>query len=63
MRRCRDSLSKIGIGRITVDVVNTTLSMLGIDADGLDEIDRKIYCRSSRHYGGGPVGINTLPLS
>jgi Holliday junction DNA helicase RuvB len=62
LRRCRDVAEVKGAGRITVDVVNTTLSMLGIDADGLDEIDRKILMSIIEHYNGGPVGINTVAV-
>ncbi len=62
LRRCRDVAEVKGIGRITVEVVNTTLAMLGIDADGLDEIDRKILLSIIDHYNGGPVGINTIAV-
>jgi holliday junction DNA helicase RuvB len=62
LRRCRDVAEVKGIGRVTVDVVNTTLAMLGVDADGLDEIDRKILLSLIEHYNGGPVGINTVAV-
>ena len=62
LRRCRDVAEVKGKGRVTVDVVNTTLAMLGVDADGLDEIDRKILLSIIEHYGGGPVGINTVAV-
>jgi Holliday junction DNA helicase RuvB len=62
LRRCRDVAEVKGAGRITVDIVNKTLAMLGIDAEGLDEIDRKILLSIVEHYGGGPVGINTVAV-
>jgi holliday junction DNA helicase RuvB len=62
LRRCRDVAEVKGKGRVTIDVVHTTLTMLGIDAEGLDEIDRKILLSIIEHYGGGPVGINTIAV-
>ncbi|MEE1067139.1 MAG: Holliday junction DNA helicase RuvB C-terminal domain-containing protein [Fibrobacteraceae bacterium] len=37
-----------------------TLEMLGIDADGLDPMDRKILSIMIDKFNGRPVGINTL---
>jgi Holliday junction DNA helicase RuvB len=62
LRRCRDVAEVKGLGRVTVGVVDTTLAMLGIDAEGLDEIDRKILLSIVEHYGGGPVGLNTVAV-
>jgi holliday junction DNA helicase RuvB len=62
LRRCRDVAEVKGFGRITRDVVDKTLAMLGIDPEGLDEIDRKILLSIVEHYGGGPVGLNTVAV-
>jgi holliday junction DNA helicase RuvB len=62
LRRCRDVAEVKAKGSITMDVVNMTLSMLGIDAEGLDEIDRKILTSIIEHYNGGPVGLNTVAV-
>ncbi len=62
LRRCRDVAEVKGAGGITRDVVNKTLAMLGIDPEGLDEIDRKILLSIVEHYGGGPVGLNTIAV-
>jgi len=62
LRRCRDVAEIKGSGKITLDVVNKTLSMLGIDAEGLDGIDRKILLSIVEHYNGGPVGLNTVAV-
>jgi len=62
LRRCRDVAEVKGIGRITLDVVNKTLAMLGIDPEGLDQIDRKILMSIIEHYNGGPVGLNTIAV-
>jgi Holliday junction DNA helicase RuvB len=62
LRRCRDVAEVKGDGRITAAVVDTTLAMLGVDANGLDEMDRSILRSIIEHYGGGPVGVNTIAV-
>jgi holliday junction DNA helicase RuvB len=62
LRRCRDVAEVKGDGKITVAVIDKTLSMLGVDKNGLDEMDRKILTSLIEHYNGGPVGINTLSV-
>jgi Holliday junction DNA helicase RuvB len=34
--------------------------MLGIDENGLDEVDRNLMLALLDKYGGGPVGVGTL---
>jgi Holliday junction DNA helicase RuvB len=36
--------------------------MLEVDKEGLDAIDRKILLSIVEHYGGGPVGLNTIAV-
>ncbi|MBN2188204.1 MAG: Holliday junction branch migration DNA helicase RuvB [Chitinispirillaceae bacterium] len=62
LRRCRDVAEVKSDGRITVKIVDTTLAMLGVDANGLDEMDRSILRSIIEHYGGGPVGVNTVAV-
>jgi Holliday junction DNA helicase RuvB len=62
VRRARDVAEVKGDGRITMPIVNETLRMLGIDMNGLDEMDRRILSCIVEHYGGGPVGINTVAI-
>jgi len=50
-------------GKITQDVADTALTMLGIDRLGLDELDRKILGIISEDFGGGPVGAKTIAIS
>ena len=45
------------------DVVDQALKMLAIDEKGLDEMDKKILSVIIDHYGGGPVGLNTLAVA
>lgn len=62
LRRCRDVAEVKGDGKITITIVNKTLSMLGVDASGLDEMDRAVLLSIIEHYGGGPVGLNTIAV-
>jgi Holliday junction DNA helicase RuvB len=48
---------------VTKEVVERALTMLNIDERGLDELDRKILQVMIDHYGGGPVGINTIAVA
>lgn len=62
LRRCRDVAQIKADGRISVEVVRKTLEMLGVDAEGLDEMDRKILRAMIENYNGGPVGLNTIAV-
>lgn len=62
LRRCRDVAQVKGDGKISLAVVNKTLSMLGVDQQGLDEMDRNILQSMINHYGGGPVGLSTIAV-
>jgi len=62
LRRARDVAEVKGDGRITKTIVETTLRMLGIDSNGLDDMDRKILSSIIEHYAGGPVGLNTIAV-
>ncbi len=62
LRRARDVAEVKGTGVITVESVKKTLSMLGIDDYGMDEMDRKILTTIIEHYNGGPVGINNIAV-
>jgi Holliday junction DNA helicase RuvB len=37
--------------------------MLGVDEQGLDEVDRNLLLTIIQKYSGGPVGLNTLAAS
>jgi Holliday junction DNA helicase RuvB len=62
LRRARDVAEVKGDGRITKAMVRKALEMLGVDDLGLDEMDRRILLSIIEHYGGGPVGINTIAV-
>jgi len=63
LRRVWDFALVRADGKITQDVADTALTMLGIDMLGLDELDRKILGIISKDFGGGPVGAKTIAIS
>lgn len=62
LKRVRDYCEIRGDGSIDCKIAQKALDILGIDASGLDELDREILGAIIESYGGGPVGIETLSL-
>jgi Holliday junction DNA helicase RuvB len=62
LRRVRDVAQVKGDGRVTRAICETGLGMLGIDAHGLTELDRRIL-RCLKDQGGGPVGLKTVAVA
>ena len=60
LRRCRDYAQVKGDGRLDLGVVDTALKLEGIDALGLDELDRQFLRVIIETYRGGPVGIEAV---
>lgn len=60
LRRVRDYSQNKNIDVVDLDVVESTLEVLGIDGEGLEEIDRRILDLMLNSFGGGPVGLSTL---
>jgi holliday junction DNA helicase RuvB len=60
LRRARDFAEVRADGRITRDVAQEALQMLGVDEHGLDEVDRNLMIALLDKYAGGPVGLGTL---
>jgi holliday junction DNA helicase RuvB len=60
LRRVRDYAEVRAGGRITREVADAALSMLDVDASGLDVMDRKLLRCVLDKFGGGPVGIDNL---
>lgn len=60
LRRARDFAQVRGDGRLSASSVRDALELEGIDALGLDELDR-LYLRTiAKVYGGGPVGLEAV---
>ena len=62
LRRIRDYAQVKANGKITVDVADKGLQMLGVDQEGLDLMDKRILEYILRECKGGPVGINSLAV-
>ena len=60
LRRVRDYAQVRADGRITRAVVDEALALEGIDALGLDRLDRSYLTTIARTYSGGPVGIEAV---
>jgi Holliday junction DNA helicase RuvB len=60
LRRLRDFAQVEGDGRITHELASQALTRLGVDASGLDAMDRKILLAIIEKFGGGPVGVETI---
>ncbi len=60
LRRTRDYAQVKTTGRITAETSEQALTAQGIDAVGLDALDRKVLRTIIETYGGGPVGIEAL---
>ena len=60
LRRCRDYAQVRGDGRLTEACVDAALKLEGIDALGLDELDRQFLKVIIETYRGGPVGIEAV---
>ena len=62
LKRARDYALVTGDGVLNKESVNGILKLLGVDGNGLDELDRNILKSIITVYNGGPVGIETLSL-
>ena len=60
LRRVRDFAQVRAGGVITKAVADQALTALEVDRLGLDATDRRMLRNIIRHYGGGPVGLETL---
>ena len=60
VKRVRDFAQVKADGHVTLDVARKGLDMLGIDALGLDELDRRFLRVIADFYNGGPVGIEAI---
>ena len=60
LRRVVDFVTVEGDGRLTQAIADRALTRLGVDHLGLDGNDRRYLTLLAEHYGGGPVGIETI---
>ena len=60
LRRVRDFAAVAGEETVTAGVADAALNRLEVDHGGLDAMDRRYLGAMAEHYGGGPVGVETL---
>ena len=60
LRRVRDYAEVRADGRITAAVARDALTMLEVDDQGFDEVDRKLLRTIIDKFSGGPVGVNSI---
>ena len=60
LRRVRDFAAVAGATTVTAELADRALARLEVDAQGLDAMDRRYLGCMAEHYGGGPVGADTL---
>lgn len=63
LRWVRDFAQVHGLVPVDREGALQALSLLAIDAKGLEEMDIKLLTILIEHYAGGPVGINTLAVA
>jgi Holliday junction DNA helicase RuvB len=63
LKRVRDFADVKAGGVITPEVTESAMASLEIDAEGLDNLDRRILLAIAEKFGGGPVGIETLAVA
>ena len=60
LRRVRDFAQVRAQGSITAAVAREAMALLDVDANGFDEVDRKLLLTIIEKFGGGPVGVGAL---
>jgi Holliday junction DNA helicase RuvB len=63
LRWVRDYAQVRANNHVSRDVADSALTMLDIDADGLDEMDKRILEAMVHRFEGGPVGLNSLAVA
>jgi len=63
LRWVRDYAQVRADNRVTREVADRALSMLDIDRDGFDEMDKRILEALVHKFSGGPVGLSSLAVA
>jgi Holliday junction DNA helicase RuvB len=63
LRRTRDYADSKKSRRVSKDIVLKTITLLGVDTQGLEEIDRILLKTLLNNFSGGPIGLSTLAAS
>ena len=60
LRRVRDYAEVRANGQITREAANAAMSMLKVDPEGFDDLDRRLLSTIIENFDGGPVGVESL---
>ena len=60
LRRVRDFAQVEGQGIVSKEIADQALNMLKVDANGFDQMDRRLLLALIEKYDGGPAGIDSL---
>ena len=60
LRRVRDFAAVAGHSPVDAEAADAALTRLEVDRRGLDAMDRRYLGTIAEHYGGGPVGVETM---
>jgi Holliday junction DNA helicase RuvB len=63
LRRVRDFATVEGAACVDRRIADEALSRLEVDAQGLDQLDRRYLSTIANNFGGGPVGVETIAAS
>ncbi len=63
LRRARDYAQVKSTGKVTREIADLSLTMLDIDGDGFDDMDRRLIEAVIQKFNGGPVGVNSLAVA
>ncbi len=63
LRRVRDYAQVHGDNRVTREISDLALTLLEIDKDGFDEMDKRILEALVLNFNGGPVGLSSLAVA
>jgi len=60
LRRVRDFAQVEAEGVVSREIADTALNMLRVDANGFDQMDRRLLLTMIEKFEGGPVGIDSM---
>ena len=63
LRRVRDVAEVRHSGTITTEVADDALTLLEVDSEGLERMDRELLEAVALKFDGGPVGLSTLAVA
>jgi len=60
LRRVRDYAEVKSDGTVNAEIADSAMTMLSVDSNGFDMMDRKLLLTIINNFDGGPVGVDNL---